>query len=240
MMPASRFLAPLSKSFSQMKAERASRFKLYTYWRSSAAYRVRIALNLKDLSYDSIPVHLVRQGGEQHRADYRKVNPQGLVPVLDDDGQVLTQSMAICEYLDECYDGYPLLPADPLARARVRSLALQVACEIHPLNNLRVQKYLMKNCQDSLDPVDWMLHWMQEGFTAIEETLSRDAHPDSGFYAEHPGLFECFLVPQVYNANRFNADMTAFPTICNMVSNCQRLDAFGQAAPERQADANPI
>jgi maleylacetoacetate isomerase/maleylpyruvate isomerase len=223
-----------------MKTEREPRFRLYTYWRSSAAYRVRIALNLKGLSYESIPVHLVKQGGEQLREDYRKVNPQGLVPVLEHVGRILTQSMAICEYLDECYDGYPLLPSDPLARARVRSLALQVACEIHPLNNLRVQKYLTANCGHSLDTVDWMKHWMGEGFTAIETTLTREVHPDSGYFAEQPGLFECFLIPQVYNANRFGVDMTAFPTICNMVACCERLDAFRLASPQQQADAEEV
>lgn len=223
-----------------MKAEQTARFKLYTYWRSSAAYRVRIALNLKGLDYESIPVHLVRDGGEQLGEQYRRVNPQGLVPALVVDDQVLTQSMAICEYLDEEFTDYPLLPSKPLARARVRSLAMQVACEIHPLNNLRVQVYLKANCPDSLKPLDWMSHWMHEGFAAIEQQLSGKTNDRTGFLGERAGLFECFLVPQVYNANRFGVEMTAFPTICNIVDNCERLDAFRRAAPENQLDAeNP-
>ena len=240
MMPVTQFSAPLSKLSSPMKAEQTTRFKLYTYWRSSAAYRVRIALNLKGLPFESIPVHLVRQGGEQLSEDYRHINPQGLVPVLLEDDQALTQSMAICEYLDECFKDYPLLPVEPLKRARVRSLALQVACEIHPLNNLRVQNYLKQKCPDTLDPVDWMLHWIREGFAPIEKQLVNCANKDSGFYGERPGLFECFLIPQVYNANRFGADMTAFPTICSIVTQCGKLDAFKQAAPENQPDAELV
>ena len=223
-----------------MTVKQASRLKLYTYWRSSAAYRVRIALNLKRLPFESIPVHLVRQGGEQLGEAYRHINPQGLVPVLLDEGRVLTQSLAICEYLDECFKGYPLLPAEPLERARVRSLAMQVACEIHPLNNLRVQKYLKQHCADSMDTVDWMLHWMHEGFSAIEKQLVDCVDKNSGYYGVHPGLFECFLIPQVYNADRYGADMTAFPTICNMVEQCGKLDAFRGAAPENQPDVDLV
>lgn len=240
MMMAGQFLAPSSKSSSPMKTELTDRFKLYTYWRSSAAYRVRIALNLKGLPFESVPVHLIRQGGEQLNEDYRRINPQGLVPVLLDGGHVLTQSMAICEYLDECFNDYLLLPAEPLERARVRSLALQVACEIHPLNNLRVQKYLKQQCAESLDPVDWMVHWMSEGFTAIEKQLVKSADKNSGYFGAQPGLFECFLVPQVYNAERYDTEMTAFPTICNIVTQCRKLAAFNDAAPENQPDAVPV
>jgi maleylacetoacetate isomerase len=220
-----------------MQAEKPGTLKLYTYWRSSAAYRVRIALNLKGLHFDSIPVHLVRQGGEQLTEDYRSINPQGLVPVLSDAGNVLTQSMAICEYLDECYKSYPLLPVEPLERAQVRSLALQVACEIHPLNNLRVHKYLKRHCGEKTDTLGWMSHWMNEGFAAIERQLAGKERNNSGFYGARPGLFECFLVPQVYNAERYGVDMTAFPAICNIVSQCRNLTAFADAAPENQPDA---
>jgi len=220
-----------------MKAEELT---LYSYWRSSAAYRVRIALNLKGLVFKTIPVHLVRQGGEQLGEAYRNINPQGLVPVLLHRGQVLTQSMAICEYLDACFERYPLLPADPLQRARVRSLVLQIACEIHPINNLRVQKYLKNQCGDALDTVEWMSHWMTEGFTAIEQQLNDKGGSDSGYYADRPGLFECFLVPQVYNAERFGTDMSAFPEIRRIVTLCRELSAFSDAAPDNQPDAEPV
>ena len=223
-----------------MRAEENTRLSLYSYWRSSAAYRVRIALNLKGLSFRSIPVHLVRQGGEQHSETYRSINPQGLVPVLLHEGHVLTQSMAICEYLDECFEQYPLLPADPSARARVRSLVLQIACEIHPLNNLRVQQYLQKKCNDTLDTVEWMSHWLTEGFTAIERQLQDKRDKNSGFYGDQPGLFECFLVPQAYNAERYGTDMSSFPAICQIVTQCRELSAFHDAAPENQADAVPV
>jgi maleylacetoacetate isomerase len=213
---------------------------LYSYWRSSAAYRVRIALNLKGLSFRSIPVHLVRQGGEQHGEAYRSINPQGLVPVLVHEGHVLTQSMAICEYLDECFENYPLLPADPAGRARVRSLVLQIACEIHPLNNLRVQQYLKHKCSDTLDTVEWMSHWLTEGFTAIERQLNDRRNNNSGFYGDRPGLFECFLVPQTYNAERYGTDMSLFPAIYQVVTQCRELSAFRDAAPENQADAVPV
>jgi len=220
-----------------MKAEEATQLKLYSYWRSSAAYRVRIALNLKGLSFQSIPVHLVRHGGEQLSEVYRTINPQGLVPVLLHQGHVLTQSMAICEYLDECFEQYPLLPADPPGRARVRSLALQIACEIHPINNLRVQKYLKEQCNDAMDTLEWMSHWMTEGFTAIEQQLNNRSDNESGYYNDRPGLFECFLVPQVYNAERYGTDMSVFPVISQIVSQCKRLAAFRDAAPENQPDA---
>ena len=220
-----------------MKAEELT---LYSYWRSSAAYRVRIALNLKGLSFKTIPVHLVKQGGEQLSAAYRRINPQGLVPVLLHRGHVLTQSMAICEYLDEIFERYPLLPTDSFQRARVRSLALQIACEIHPINNLRVQNYLKNQCGDAMDTLAWMSHWMTVGFAAIEQQLNDRSVDHSGYYADHPGLFECFLVPQVYNAERFGMDMSAFPAICQLVTLCRGLSAFSDAAPENQPDAEPF
>jgi len=184
-----------------MKTEDHQPLTLYSYWRSSAAYRVRIALNLKGLAFQSVPVNLIRNGGEQLAETFRSLNPQGLVPVLLYKDQVLTQSMAICEYLDESFADHPLLPADPAERARVRSLALQIACDIHPINNLRVQKYLRNHCGDDLDSTTWMTHWMIEGFTAIENQLENRVGKNFKYYGEQPGLFECFLVPQVYNAN---------------------------------------
>ena len=220
-----------------MQVEQTAQMKLYGYWRSSAAFRVRIALNLKGLAFESIPVNLVRDGGEQLGEAYRAINPQGLVPVLVHEGHVLTQSMSICEYLDERFEHYPLLPTDLFARARVRSLALQVACDIHPLNNLRVQKQLTRQCGDGADTVAWMLHWMNEGFTAIEKQLGEQSNGDSLFVNNRPGLFECFLVPQVYNAERFGTDMSAFPLIGGIVRQCRELPAFVDAAPENQPDA---
>ena len=215
-----------------MKAEGEPRLALYTYWRSSAAYRVRIALNLKELPYETVPVHLVRGGGEQRSNDYLSINPQGLVPTLVHGDVVLTQSLAICEYLDERFPRYPLLPEGAHERAQVRSLALQIACEIHPLNNLRVQRYLQQ--EGSVDSLAWMTHWMQKGFAALEKRL---AAGNLGSWHERPGLFECFLVPQVYNARRYAVDMAPYPEIRRIVERCNGLPAFQQAVPDAQPDA---
>ncbi len=218
-----------------MKADKT--LKLYSYWRSSAAYRVRIALNLKGLDYQQAPVHLVRRGGEQHGAAFTALNPQGLVPVLVHDGKVITQSLAICEYLEEVFPAPALLPAAAAARALVRSLALQVACEIHPLNNLRVQNYLQAQCGEAFDTLAWMAHWMQVGFAAIEQRLGASMGHSGGFLHDEPGLFECLLVPQVYNAERFDTDLDPYPRIRDIVSRCRALPAFIAAAPENQPDA---
>lgn len=220
-----------------MNPEETPALTLYSYWRSSAAYRVRIALNLKGLGFNTVPVNLIKQGGEQLGEAYRSINPQGLVPALLHEGRVLTQSMAICEYVDECFEKYPLLPAEPSARAQVRSLALQIACEVHPVNNLRVQKYLRKHCGEDFDAVAWMSHWIDEGFAAIERQLAAREDKSSGFYAQRAGLFECFLIPQVYNAERYEVDLSMFPEICAIVSKCRQLPAFVEAAPENQPDA---
>lgn len=220
-----------------MKADSAGELKLYSYWRSSAAYRVRIALNLKGLAYETIAVNLIGQGGEHLQEQYRRINPQALVPVLSDNGNVITQSMAICEYLDERYCDYPLLPVDILQRAQVRSLSLQVACDIHPLNNLRVHKYLQDLCVENVDTIQWMLHWMNEGFAAIEKQLAEKSARNLVRPGGDPGLFECFLIPQVYNAERYGTDMTIFPLIGEIVTECRKQEAFINAAPENQADA---
>lgn len=218
-----------------MKADAS--LKLYGYWRSSAAYRVRIALNLKGIEYEQIPVHLVKNGGEQHGDPFRTLNPQGLVPVLLHDGRVITQSLAICEYLEETFPQPALLPGSPAERALARSLALQIACEIHPLNNLRVQNYLKAQCGDGFDTLAWMSHWMQDGFAAIEQRLGACMGEDDGFLNDGPGLFECLLIPQVYNAERFGTDLGPYPRIGAIVRRCRALPAFAAAAPENQPDA---
>jgi maleylacetoacetate isomerase len=219
-----------------MSHEESGRLTLFSYWRSSAAYRVRIALHLKGLEFGTVPVHLVRNGGEQHAGEYLAMNPQGLVPVLIHGDHVLTQSLAICEYLDEVFPDYPLLPAAPAERAKVRSLALQIACEVHPLNNLRVQNYLKEQCGDALDTLAWMRHWMHAGFAAIEKRLADvPLVSDDG----RPGLFECFLVPQAYNAERYGMDLSAYPAIREIVERCRHNGAFMRAAPDNQPDAEP-
>ncbi|TCO79266.1 maleylacetoacetate isomerase [Plasticicumulans lactativorans] len=211
--------------------------QLHDYFRSSAAYRVRIALNLKGLAYQHVPVNLVR--GEEAAASYRALNPQGLVPALVlDDGSVLTQSLAICEYLDETHPEPPLLPRDPAGRARVRALAQVVACDIHPINNLRVLKYLVAELGASeAQKLDWYRHWVTEGLAALEALLA--GHPASGRYChgDRPTLADVCLVPQVFNARRFDCPLDAFPSVTRIVAACEALDAFAAAAPDRQPDA---
>jgi maleylacetoacetate isomerase len=211
---------------------------LYDYWRSSAAYRVRIALHLKGLGFEQRAINLVRDGGEQHGADYRRLNPQGLVPALIHQGHVLTQSMAICEYLDEVFPAVPLLPTSVVNRARVRALALMVACDIHPINNLRVQQRLRQMLGAGEDAVvDWMNHWMSVGFAALEQRLQAE-FPGAAYCAsDSPGLADCFLVPQVYNAERYHCDLGAYPRIREITARCREHPAFVAAAPSSQPDA---
>ncbi|MFB2538073.1 MULTISPECIES: maleylacetoacetate isomerase [unclassified Acinetobacter] len=211
--------------------------KLYSYFRSSAAYRVRIALNLKQLSYETIPVHLVNQGGEQKLPAYTAINPQKLVPSLDDQGQIITQSLAIMEYLDETYSETPLLPQDAVGRARVRAIAQLIACDTHPLNNLRVLQYLQNNFKVDDDAKNqWYKHWIHESFAALEQLLQS---PETGRFChgDMPSLADACLVPQVYNARRFNCDLSAYPTIVRIDAECTKLPAFQAAAPENQIDA---
>lgn len=218
-----------------------SRLTLYDYWRSSACYRVRIALNLKGLAYAQKPVHLVRDGGEQHGAEHRERNPQELVPVLTDGGRVLRQSLAIVEYLDESFPGASLLPATARSRARVRALAQLVACDIHPLNNLRVMQYLEHEFgAPQPERERWMQHWMEQGLTAFECLLAGDASTGSCCDGDEPTLADICLVPQVYNANRFGVDLTPYPLIRRVNAHCLSLPAFDAARPERQPDAPAV
>lgn len=214
---------------------------LYSYWRSSAAYRVRIALNLKGLAYRQVPVHLVKDGGQQHAAEYRALNPQELVPLLVDAGSGagevrIAQSLAILEYLEEVFPVPALLPADPVQRAQVRALALHIACDIHPLNNLRVLQYLGGQLGASDEAKNaWYRHWVDTGLAAVEEGLAAFAGRLS--LGERPGYLEACLIPQVYNARRFDCDLTAYPRILEMVARCESLEAFRNAAPQVQPDA---
>lgn len=209
--------------------------KLYGYYRSSAAYRVRIALNLKGLDYEQIAVNLLE--GEDQSGHYREINPQGLVPVLEVEGHRLSQSMAILEYLEESHPEPPLLPRDPLQRAAARSLANVIACDIHPLNNLRVLKYLQQELEVNDDARNqWYRHWIEEGFTAFEQRL--EAYGSSDFcLGQQPGLADVLLIPQVYNARRFKVDMRRFPRIEQIEQHCLQRDSFIRAIPENQPDA---
>ena len=212
--------------------------QLYSYWRSSAAYRVRIGLNLKGLHYDIIPVHLVREGGQQHSLQFREINPQQLIPVLQHGHRQLKQSLAILEYLDEIWPQPALLPSTARERQRVRALALLVACDIHPLNNLRVLQYFEQEWNVPQPERDeWVRHWIADGLAAAEAMLAD--HPSTGTYCEGnvPGLADCCLVPQIYNARRFGVDMAAYPTLQRVEAACLALPAFDAARPERQPDA---
>lgn len=210
---------------------------LYSYFRSSAAYRVRIALNLKDIDYEIRPVHLLKNGGEQLNADYVALNPQGRVPVLVVENKVLTQSSAIIEYLEETYPTPPLLPDNALERAYVRSLAQIIACDIHPLNNLRVLAYLKGTVKGDGFEHAWRTHWIQEGFAAFEQSLQKHGYCGKFCFGDMPGMADAFLVPQVYNALRFGCEMSSFPLISGIYENCLQETAFSNAAPENQPDA---
>lgn len=212
--------------------------RLYSYWRSSAAYRVRIGLNLKGLRYETVPVHLVRDGGEQHQAEYAALNPQQLVPTLTHGVRVIRQSLAILEYLDEAWPSPRLLPMTARDRARVRSLAQLVAADIHPLNNLRVLRYFENTWGvPQAERDEWVKHWIVEGFDAMEALLANDAATGTYCHGQTPGLADCCLVPQVFNARRFGVDMAAFPTIARIEQACLELPAFADARPEKQPDA---
>jgi maleylacetoacetate isomerase len=212
--------------------------RLYTYWRSSAAYRVRIALAVKGLEYESVPRHLLRGGGEQRRPDFLALNPQGLVPALEHDGHVVTQSLAICEYLEEIHPQPPLLPSDPLGRAAVRAMALAVACDVHPLNNLRVQQYLRGELGQGDEAVaHWTRHWIDRGFVALEQLIARYTGDGRHCCGSSVTLADVFLVPQVYNARRAQLDLSPYPRLAHVVQHLESLPAFVAARPEAQPDA---
>jgi maleylacetoacetate isomerase len=209
--------------------------KLYGYFRSSAAFRVRIALNLKGLDYEGAFVHLRR--GDQRRPEFLGVNPQGLVPALEIDGERLIQSLPIIEYLDETHPEPPLLPPDAAGRARVRALAAIVACDIHPINNLRVLRYLTRQLGHHQAAIEaWYNHWIAEGFAAFEALLQGDRRSGLFCHGERPGLADIALVPQVVNAERYRLDLEPYPTITRIFDRCMKLDAFAAAHPSRQPD----
>jgi maleylacetoacetate isomerase len=210
--------------------------KLYTFFRSSAAFRVRIALNLKGLQYESAPKHFARN--EHRTQEYLALNPQGLIPALAVDGVVLSQSLAIVEYLNERHPQPPLLPADPLDRARVRSMALAIACEIHPLNNLRVLNYLRSDLkQDDEGVGTWYRHWVSEGFSGLEQQAGELSAGGRYCFGDAVSLADVCLVPQMFNARRFKTDLTPFPTLTSISTHLESLPAFAAARPEVQPDA---
>jgi maleylpyruvate isomerase len=209
--------------------------KLYSYFRSSAAYRVRIALNLKGFAYETISIHLTKDGGQQFRPDYKAINPQARVPtLLLDGGEALTQSLAIIDYLDETHPEPPFLPADPVERARVRALAHTIACDIHPLNNLAPLKYIKSSLGKDQSAIDaWYHHWILLGFETVEAAL----RPGPYAFGAQVTLADICLVPQVANARRFKVPLDGFPKIVAVDAACIKLPAFEKAKPENQPDA---
>lgn len=212
--------------------------KLYDYAYSSAAYRVRIAMNMKGIAYDRTSIHLVKDGGQQHSAVYKAVNPQELIPALDVDGHVIGQSLAIIEYLDETYPAPPLLPSYPVEKARVRNIAYAIACDIHPINNLRA-RHQLKALGHGDDEImaKWYAHWITVGFTALETMLSSSKETGAFCHGDTPTLADICLVPQMANAYRFKVPVEAFPTLVRVDKAARAVPAFAAAAPEKQPDA---
>ena len=213
--------------------------KLYSYWRSSACYRVRIALNLKQLPYETIAVHLAK--GEQHAEGFHDVNPQELIPVLMHGGRMLRQSLAIIDYLDENFDtSRPLMPSVARERQRVRAIAQMIACDIHPLNNLRVQQYLEKEFKATEKQREaWTRRWIEEGFVALEAVLADSLATGTYCEGDSPTMADCCLIPQVYNAQRFGVPLEKYPNIARINAECLKLPAFDDARPEKQPDCPP-
>ena len=208
--------------------------KLYGFSRSSAAFRVRIALNLKGIAWEHVNISL--PDGDQFDHGYRKLNPQGRVPTLIDGDKILYQSMAILEYLEETQPKPAFLPSDPLGRARVRGLADIIACDIHPLNNLAILKFLGGEMGVDKDAVDvtWYQHWIYEGFNALEAHLANDSDTGTFAHGETPGLVDICIVPQVFNAERYECDLSAYPRLISIFAECMKLDAFDSAQPSKQ------
>jgi maleylacetoacetate isomerase/maleylpyruvate isomerase len=212
--------------------------QLYSFWRSSAAFRVRIALNLKGVDYELIPVHLVKNGGEQLSAQYTNKNSNGLVPLYTDGKHTIHQSLAIIEYLDEIEPSPPLLPRTPIDRAWVRAIAMDIAIEIHPLSNLRVLRFLVRNLGVSVETKDvWYRHWMVLGLESLEKQLSSDSRVGRFACGDQPGLIDICLVPQLFNALSAKMDMKDYPTLMQIFSECMTLPAFIAASWEKQIDA---
>ena len=211
--------------------------KLYTYFRSSAAYRVRIALSLKGMAYEAVPVDL--RPGAHRQPDYLARNPQGLIPALDDAGTVVGQSLAVIEYLEETHPQPPLLPRSPLDRARVRSMALAIACDMHPLNNMRVLIYLRSQLGQDEAAVDtWYRHWIAEGFRGLEEEAKRASGDGHHMFGAEVTLADVCLVPQMFNARRFKCNVDPFPTLCAICRHLEALPEFARAVPDAQPDAS--
>ncbi len=212
--------------------------KLHSYFRSSASYRVRIALNLKGLPYELVPVHLLKDGGEQHTESFRALNPDALVPILENEGVALTQSLAIIEYLEETYPTPALLATNAIDRAWQRSVALMIACDIHPINNLRILQYLTNDLHVSEeDKNKWYRHWCEQGLAAIERMLVNDVRVGRYCYGDSPSLADCFLIPQIANAKRLQCNLTDMPTLLRINDACLQLEAFIHASPAQQPDA---
>jgi len=212
--------------------------KLYTFFRSSASYRVRIALNLKAIGCEQAPIHLRRGGGEQLMPAYTAINPQALVPALEDGGRILTQSLAIMEYLEETHPNPPLLPKDPADRALVRSMALVIACEVHPIQNLRVLNYVKATYNQTDEQVNkWAQHWIDLGLAALQEMIVAQPKRGKFCFGDAPTLADVCLIPQLGNARRYGCDLSKYPTILEIEKNCSAIPAFVNAAPEKQPDA---